>query len=144
MDDRFFIFPRIRIQTTIIRDPCNIVITIFHVFLRGISRIKYIFLFLVYDSHHPDIHRDVNSEHDDGASLDARLIAGGATVAVVTLLVVIIIMAVMFLRSRQSDECNKLKQQPGDCDALEYRNGEGKHFRFDFHLLKNHMFSFII
>ncbi|XP_044741715.1 ephrin type-B receptor 1-B isoform X2 [Chrysoperla carnea] len=81
----------------------------------------------VYDSHHPDIHRDVNSEHDDGASLDARLIAGGATVAVVTLLVVIIIMAVMFLRSRQSDECNKLKQQPGDCDALEYRNGEVLH-----------------
>lgn len=93
-----------------------------------VSKTFFNFVFVVFKENSHDVHHhDVNaSEHDDAASLDARLIAGGATVAVVLLLVVIIIMTVMFLRSRQSDECNKLKQQPGDCDALEYRNGEGK------------------
>ncbi|XP_054266068.1 ephrin type-B receptor 1-B-like isoform X2 [Macrosteles quadrilineatus] len=58
----------------------------------------------------------------DEDNMQVRIIAG-ATVAVVVLLVIIIIMAVLFLRSRTNDECNK--KQPSDCDTLEYRNGEG-------------------
>ncbi|XP_054266070.1 ephrin type-A receptor 4-A-like isoform X4 [Macrosteles quadrilineatus] len=57
----------------------------------------------------------------DEDNMQVRIIAG-ATVAVVVLLVIIIIMAVLFLRSRTNDECNK--KQPSDCDTLEYRNGE--------------------
>ncbi|XP_043192230.1 ephrin type-B receptor 1-B-like isoform X3 [Amphibalanus amphitrite] len=56
---------------------------------------------------------------DDGVKV--RIIAG-ATVAVIALLVIIVIMAVLFLRSRGNEECNK--KQPSDCDTLEYRNGE--------------------
>lgn len=67
----------------------------------------------------------------DEEGLRLRLVAGGI-VAVVVLLVAIIVLAVLFLRSRSSDDCNK--KQPSDCDTLEYRNGEGTyacmHVRF--------------
>ncbi|KAK7789839.1 hypothetical protein R5R35_011236 [Gryllus longicercus] len=61
-------------------------------------------------------------EHFGNTDMQVRLIAG-ATVGVVVFLVIVIIIAVVFLRSRGSDECNK--KQPSDCDTLEYRNGEG-------------------
>ncbi|GLG93686.1 Tyrosine-protein kinase Fer [Gryllus bimaculatus] len=60
-------------------------------------------------------------EHFGNTDMQVRLIAG-ATVGVVVFLVIVIIIAVVFLRSRGSDECNK--KQPSDCDTLEYRNGE--------------------
>ena len=56
-----------------------------------------------------------------------RLVAGGI-VAIVVILAAGIVLAVLFLRSRASDDCNK--KQPSDCDTLEYRNGEGKIFQY--------------
>nr|XP_022907212.1 ephrin type-B receptor 1-B-like isoform X3 [Onthophagus taurus] len=57
----------------------------------------------------------------DDESYRLQIVAGGI-VAVVVVLGVIIVLAVVFLKSRSNDECNK--KQPSDCDALEYRNGE--------------------
>ncbi|KAF5284139.1 hypothetical protein FQR65_LT00139 [Abscondita terminalis] len=59
---------------------------------------------------------------DEGLKL--QVIAGGI-VAIVVILVAIIVLAVVFVRSRGNDECNK--KQPSDCDTLEYRNGEVHH-----------------
>ncbi|KAK5638965.1 hypothetical protein RI129_013260 [Pyrocoelia pectoralis] len=60
----------------------------------------------------------------DEEGLKLRVIAGGIVVVVV-ILVAVIVLAVIFIRSRGNDECNK--KQPSDCDTLEYRNGEVHH-----------------